>query len=189
MTAYFKISNYVAMHLGREVLVPRSEEVEAQLEAQQRRGVKVVVVVATVPLPTFDPSPPLTPSPPSTRSPPTSTPTAAASPTSHLHRAPTSLQSELGRVGLLARPSSAGPWSSTSALSNTRSRRATHFPFAIATSFSTFGLSRCFPPPAHIGAQPLPTTHLARPGLPADEHHHGGGTCASTSSRVRSGLG
>ena len=175
MTTYFKISNYVAMYLGREVLVPRGEEAEAQLEAQQRRGVEVVV--ATVPLPNFD------------KKLLTSTPTVAASPNSCLHRAPTSLQSKLGHVGLLARPSSAGPWSSMSALSNARSRRATHFPFTVATSSSTFVPSRCFPPPAPVGAQCLPTTHLARPGLPADEHYHGGGTCALTSSGVRSGLG
>jgi hypothetical protein len=123
----------------RPNVLPGGEEVEAQLEAQQRRGVEVVV--ATVPLPNFD------------EKPLTSTPTAAASPNSCLHRAPTSLQSELGRAGLLARPSSAAPWSSTSALSNARSRRATHFPFAVAISYSTFGPSRCFTPPAPVGAQ------------------------------------
>jgi hypothetical protein len=75
------------------------------------------------------------------------------SPNSCLHRAPTSLQSKLSRVGLLACPSSAIPWSSTLALSNDRSRHAAHFLFAVATSYSTFGPLLCLPPPIPVGAQ------------------------------------
>ena len=48
---------------------------------------------------------------------------------------------ELGHLGLLPRPSSAAPWSSASALSNTLLRRTAPFPFVVTASYSTCGLS------------------------------------------------
>ena len=39
-------------------MVPRVKEAKAQLEAQQRRSVKFVVVAIVVPLPTFGTDPP-----------------------------------------------------------------------------------------------------------------------------------
>ena len=69
---------------------------------------------------------------------------------------------KLGRAKLLVHTSSAAPWSSTLALSNSHSHHVMHFPFTVATNYSMCGPPRC-PTPVSCSWQEPPGLAGPRP--------------------------